>query len=335
MKHHGIPTCYFPTTAVFVDDSKDFLMNLSLQFDDYLAYRLYESPQEALTALVDEKGYQKRLNARCFSEYTEAIVCPISNRTINVDFDEIHREVYNPSRFNEVSVLFVDYSMPGMNGLELCKALENSPMKKVLLTGQADEKMAVQAFNEGIIDNFILKNDPDVINVMNNTIRDLQQRYFQEISEMTVQALAVDSPTFLKDPLCAKFFKQFCQQHGIVEFYLTESTGSFLLLDIDGTPSVLIIKTTDDMQMLCEIATDNHVAPAILKKLEQGTGLPYSPQSQGYSVLENIDWENHMVDALKLEAQDTYYYAWIENPDLSEFDFAKITPYSAYLDSQD
>lgn len=335
MKQHGIPTCYFPTTAVFVDDSKDFLMNLSLQFDDHLAYRLYESPQEALAVLSKEKGYQSRLNGRCFSEYTDAIVCPITNRTINVNFDAIHQEVYNPDRFGEISVLFVDYSMPGMNGLELCKALENSPMKKVLLTGQADEKMAVQAFNEGIIDQFILKNDPDVINIMNNTIRALQQRYFQEISEMTVQALAVDSPTFLKDPASSSFFKQFCQQHGIVEYYLTESTGSFLLLDLNGKPSILLIKTAEDLQMLRELAADNDAPAEVLKQLEQGTHIPYSPKSEGYSIIENIDWVNDMVPVKQLQAHDTYYYAWIEQPDLSDLNFDKVISYSAYLDNID
>lgn len=335
MRQQGIPTCYFPTTAVFVDDSKDFLMNLSLQFDDNLAYRLFESPQEALLALAKEKGYQKRLNARCFSEYTEAIVSPITNRTINLNLEAIHQEVYNPVRFREVSVLFVDYSMPGMNGLELCKALADSPVQKVLLTGQADEKIAVQAFNEGLINQFILKSDPNVITTMNNTIRDLQQRYFQEISEMTVQALSVDSPTFLKDPMCIDFFRKFCQTHGIVEYYLTESTGSFLLLDIAGKPSVLIIKSEEDMAMLTELASDHHVSAEILSQLENRTSLLYSPESQGYSLWKNINWKNQLVPAQHIPAKQSYYYAWIENPGLSEIDIEKIISYNTYLETHE
>lgn len=333
MKTHGIPTCYFPTTAVFVDDSKDFLMNLSLQFDDSLSYQLYESPQEALITLSQHDGFQKRLNARCFSEYTEAMVCPITNRTINVDFDAIHQEIYNPDRFKEVSVLCVDYSMPGMNGLELCKALADFPMKKILLTGQADEKMAVQAFNEGLIDQFIRKNDPDVIQIMNQTIRDLQQKYFQEIAEMTAQALAVDSPTFLKDSTCEAFFKKFCQQHNIVEFYLIESTGSFLLLDVDGKPSCLMIKTADDVSMLVELANDHGVDANIIEQLNQGTSLPYSPKSEGYTLIENIDWQRDMVPAQKLKARDTYYYAWIEKPKLDEAELERISSYHDFLET--
>lgn len=335
MKQPGIPTCYFPTTAVFVDDSKDFLTNLSLQFDDHLAYRLFESPQEALYALVQEKDYQKRLNARCFSEYTEAIVCPVTNRTINLNLEAIHQEVYNPERFREVSVLFVDYAMPGMNGLELCKALQDSPIQKVLLTGQADEKIAVQAFNEGLINQFILKSDPDVINTMNNTIYDLQQRYFQEISAMTVQALSVDSPTFLKDPVCIDFFRKFCQTHHIVEYYLTESTGSFLLLDIQGKPSVLIIKSEEDMSMLSDLASDHRASKEVLRQLEARTHLLYAPEWQGYSLRENINGEKQLVPAQHLRASQPYYYAWIENPGLTELDVDKIISYNTYLESHD
>ena len=118
MKLHGVPTYYFPTTAIFVDDSNDFLMNFSLQFDPKLSYRLYDSPLDALRYINDEDELPE-LNQRCFSEYADGTRCPITNHTINVDIGAIHREIYNAKRFAVASVIVVDFAMPSMNGLEI------------------------------------------------------------------------------------------------------------------------------------------------------------------------------------------------------------------------
>ena len=42
---------YHPTTTAIIDDSPDFLANLGLNLDPSLAYRIFESPLTALTAL--------------------------------------------------------------------------------------------------------------------------------------------------------------------------------------------------------------------------------------------------------------------------------------------
>ncbi|MDP1897116.1 MAG: hypothetical protein Q8K43_04430, partial [Sulfurimicrobium sp.] len=66
MRHKEIPPFYYPTTVVFVDDSRDFLANLGLQLDAGLAFRLYDSPVDALVALNGSTG-QPSLVERFFS----------------------------------------------------------------------------------------------------------------------------------------------------------------------------------------------------------------------------------------------------------------------------
>ena len=74
----------------------------------------------------------------------------------------LHEEIYNKDRFNDVSVIIVDYYMDEMNGIEVCETLSKHPAKKILLTGGADkENIAIDAFNKGIIHRFINKTDPD------------------------------------------------------------------------------------------------------------------------------------------------------------------------------
>ncbi len=52
--------------------------------------------------------------------------------------------------------------MPGMDGLETLSELVDWPGSRVLLTGQADEQVAVRAFNRGLIEQFIAKQAPDI-----------------------------------------------------------------------------------------------------------------------------------------------------------------------------
>ena len=68
----------------------------------------------------------------------------------------IRNVVHDPDRFAEVSVAIVDYDMPGENGMEICRRLRNHPVRTVMLTGKADEKLATSAFNQGLIDRFVL-----------------------------------------------------------------------------------------------------------------------------------------------------------------------------------
>ncbi|WBV66098.1 hypothetical protein PGH44_00390 [Legionella pneumophila] len=130
MQHFSIPTCYFPSTAVFVDDSRDFLLNFVLQLDEGLAYRVFDSPFEALDCIKQKRCELELLSERCLSEYTEAKNCPLTNHTINLDLAAIHAEVYNSRRFSEISVVVVDYAMPGMDGLEFCRRIEDTNIKK-------------------------------------------------------------------------------------------------------------------------------------------------------------------------------------------------------------
>ncbi len=61
----------------------------------------------------------------------------------------------NPSSFD---IVITDYTMPGMDGLELCQELLNRKVSLplVILTGTGSEKLAVQALKAGV-DDYIIK----------------------------------------------------------------------------------------------------------------------------------------------------------------------------------
>ncbi len=212
MSNYPIPPFYFPTTVFFVDDSIDFLANLSLQLDPNLSFQLYDSPSNALAVLNSDSNPTTPIE-RFFSRYHHTNDLPLTHHVIDLNLDKVHREVYNEPRFEQVSVVVVDFDMPSIDGLEFCRRIKNSAIKKILLTGKADEKVAVQAFNEGIIDRFILKQNEDVIHTLNQAIVDLQQAYFRQTERMLTDALAIGKHAFLRDPLFSDKFKEICDRY--------------------------------------------------------------------------------------------------------------------------
>ncbi|RFA27297.1 hypothetical protein CAI21_14745 [Alkalilimnicola ehrlichii] len=186
---------HFPTTVALVDDDADFLAKISLELDDDLAYRLFSSPSLALDFLA-ESEQREPLYRRCFSLSYEGKDAARCEHLIRCDVSRLEREVSNPDRFREVSVVLVDYDMPGMDGLEFCRRLRASKVKKVLFTGVVDEKVAVQAFNEGLIDRFIRKNADNAPALINATVRELQHEYLRATSRFMARTLQAEPAGF-------------------------------------------------------------------------------------------------------------------------------------------
>src|SRR5699024_5924224 len=141
------PPYYHPTTVVFVDDNLDFLSNLSLQLDADLAYRLFDSPIDALDYLnAATTTRANSLSERFFAAISDNPDGIATEPLLRIDLAAIQHEVRNTQRFAETAAVIVDYAMPQMNGLEFCERITNPHIKKVLFTGDADQEIAVRAF---------------------------------------------------------------------------------------------------------------------------------------------------------------------------------------------
>ncbi len=334
MQHFSIPTCYFPSTALFLDDSHDFLLNFVLQLDEAVAYRIFDAPRKALDYIHNKRCELELVSQHCLSEYTEAKNSPLTNQTINLDLAAIHAEVYNPHRFSEISVVVVDYAMPGMDGLEFCRRIENANIKKILLTGQADEKLAIAAFNEGLIDRYVKKSDINAIEQITKSIYDLQLQYFQSMSDMVVRMLSVTSPGCLHDKEFGHFFRQLREEKGIIEYYLIDNSGSFMMLDDDADVSFLIVKSEEDARLHREFALSHGASQELLDQLAMGEKIPGFWQAKA-SVPQWKDWSDCLVSANRFVSNETYYYAYLKGKAPFDIRQQKILSYNRYLEELD
>lgn len=244
MAKQPIPCCQFPTTVLLVDDNKEFLKSASLGLsEESVSYRFFSQPAKALNFLTQEYKPDPFTN-RSFSPL---LPTQYGQQALDINVRDLYKEVYNSTRFHQVAVMVVDYDMPGMDGIQLCKNVNNPNITKVLLTGAADEHLAVKAFNEGSINHFLRKQEKDIFPKLDQLVKDAQRLYFNRLS-FILQSTLQSNPgisTAVTDPGFIRLFGFILEKYNIVEFYQLETIGSYLLLDEDGQHLTLFIQDED------------------------------------------------------------------------------------------
>jgi len=335
---YQIPACYYPTTVVFIDDNRKFLSALSQRFEHIakkgfipIIPKFFSSAEEALKYLQD---YQPDLfTVRCLHHDDPSL----DHRKIDVNVPAIREEIYIPERFTQISVIVVDYAMPDLNGLELCKKLQNKPFKKLMLTGEADEATAVQAFNEGAIDKFIRKDIPQGFDeLLLASIRELQLQYFQDLSTIVIDSITADPEfpniSWLNDPAFLKLFDKLYQENEVAEYYLTDVYGSYLFLDSNAKPSWLAVKDEDGMNGTYEIGRDSDTPfpPEMLEEIKSRKKVLYLYDEGGLTDYPE-EAARSLHPATKLQGKIAHYYSFIKDPNAYDINQDEITSFNEYV----
>jgi CheY-like chemotaxis protein len=230
--------------------------------------------------------------------------------------------------------------MPGMNGVEFCRQIKNRDIKKIMLTGEADHNIAVQAFNEGIIDKFIMKGSPDMSQEVNKAIHEMQLKHYIDLSKLLTIAIENNQsapPSFLNDPEFSKLFYQIIEQNKFIEFYLLENIGNFLLVDIKGRASWLVVCDEAQMKALYEFAKNEHEqepiedSNSIVKSIANRQKIPFFFLERSYDI-PVYEWEPYMHPATEVQSKNgKYYYALIKGQSVYPIENQqKILPFSQY-----
>ncbi|WEY39452.1 MULTISPECIES: response regulator [Paraburkholderia] len=327
---------FFPTTVGFVDDSAAFLSNLSLQLGSQLAFRLFNSPVQALRSLNDKPSPSEaggRFVEPFFEPYRDRTDEDDTHHVIAMSLEAIRQQVHNGRRFARTSVVVVDYDMPEMNGLEFCRRIANPAVRKIILTGKANEHLAVKSFNEGLIDRFIRKQDSEAIATLNQAVEDMQNAYFEKACGTVLDTLAVTEYAFLKDTLFAAKVDEIFHRLNIVEHYLSYQPNGLLMLDSAGAAYLLIVHTDETLRGVREIAIEQQAPADFIAELDGRRSLPYFWETEGYYPARCSNWQRYMHPASAFEGERSYVYAVVKQP--PGFNLSSIVPYDNYLESLD
>ncbi|PCH63737.1 MAG: response regulator [Gammaproteobacteria bacterium] len=332
-----VNVCYYPTTAVFLDDHRTFLNSLPLVIGEDIAMVPFIKPEHAIDYINEKIGSNPICRQDCVTSDMECNDGNDADFILKLNVTGIPKKVTDKNRFMEPSVLVVDYDMPGQNGLEVCRAIKNPYVKKILLTGVANESIGLEALNDNTIDYYIKKNTPNVFSKINDLIRKYQLQYFHELSSV-VRGTLKTACHFMDDEKFKVYFLNLIQDNKIVEYYFNKGSDvdpcSFTLATGAGRTYRLRIHSDELFEEHIEIASDADAPDELVSMLHQRTHFLDISSFDFYYNDTVKNWQKYLCEVMKIEGQENYYCALDSKPSIFNEENSleqKIFSYREYL----
>ena len=324
---NSILSCFFPTTIVAIDDNVNFLKSLrDILGSKHITVKGFSDPIEGLN-FINESSID---NPLAFSDLTVNGDDETSDwKSILFNINKIHSQIYDINRFSKVSAVIVDYSMPGIDGVELCSQILDPNIQRLLLTGVADEKVAIDAFNNGHINRFTRKSSPDIVEELTQSINRAVQQYFSVYTSDLMKHLPMKDMNNLRDPILANFFYGTCLNRNYIEYYMLDTFGSYLFLREDGQANLLSVMPESEVDRIIEIGIDSEeISDEVLHGLQSHEYMLVFHSRTG-ALPPITEWDKYLRPARRLEGYQTYYFAFAES-EMLDLDFGKIKSFNKF-----
>ncbi len=177
------------------------------------------------------------------------------------------------NRFNLTRVLVVDYSMPAMTGLKVLEKLADWPGSRILLTGQADEQIAVTAFNHGLIEQFIPKQSEDITRRLTDAVKRLLEQPVRGQGHVWRATLSREQYALICSPSVAPLLSALVARHRWVEYVVIGAPFGILGLDAVGKANWMQLEHRDNLRDLAELAWSQGTAAADVEDIRAGRKL--------------------------------------------------------------
>lgn len=238
-----------PGGVVFLDDDPQYLEMLAEVMPPDWSVRVFLSPASCIDMLLAEPAVWETdawTQQEIVKRWREGV--PLIPQILSYWRDDGNR------RFGLTQVCVVDYSMPAMSGLRVLSELTPWSGARVLLTGRADEQLAVSAFNRGLINQFIPKQAPDLRLRLSAAIRELRRAPNARHEQTWRGTLTREQYGLMCDPAIAQALENLTLERGWVEHVVIGAPFGVLGLDRHAGVSWLQLEPTRNLQELAEMA---------------------------------------------------------------------------------
>lgn len=297
-----IPCIYYPTTVIMLDDNMFFMENIRMTISDSENILLFDSPSIAIDFVTSSNAIPSCIDVLESIDHDEIDF----DNVLSVDYTKLD-SFYNHK--NQISVLVVDYSMPEINGVEFFERIKSYKSKKIMLTGSADITIALEAFNNGLIDKFLTKDVSNISVVLNDLINDVKKEFFLD-SNIN---LFVSSFNDIKDNAdYIAIFNSWISSKNIIKFHQVDDNGSMVGVDSSNACCNFYVLSEHKLYDYINIAEANAGSHIMLKQLHQREKIPVVINEKNKNT-PVCDWFKimHDVNGIFEHKNNTYYYCFV------------------------
>ena len=261
-----LPLFQRPGAVLFLDDDPDYLEMLGMVMPAQMQVELYARPSGFLARMEAEP-------AQWEADAAQQLQMIDRWRQGHALIPQVLRYwATRPERYRLARICVVDYAMPGMDGLSVLNTLLDWPGSRVLLTGQADEQIAIQSFNNGLIDQFVPKQATDITRNLLGVLRRLEQTPHARLNTMWRGVLRPHQVSLLQIPSVAQWLRDYAHHHW-VEYVVTGEPFGLLGLDADGGVHWLQLEPASSLGDLAELAASAALGMDVVQDIRQGRRL--------------------------------------------------------------
>jgi CheY-like chemotaxis protein len=257
-----------PGAVAFLDDDPDYLEMLAEVMPRDWSVKLFTDPPHCIGHLQQEPA---RWEADAWRQHDMIDRSRNGQPLISQILDYWKGD--GTSRFDLTRVLVVDYSMPALNGLQVLDTLADWPGSRILLTGQADEQIAVKAFNQGLIDQFIPKQSVDITRRLTDAIKRLLELPTRGHNQIWRATLTREQYALLCAPSIAPLLNALVARQRWIEHVVIGAPFGVLGLDAVGQASWIQLEHRDNLRDLAELAWSQGLPPADVEDVRTGKKL--------------------------------------------------------------
>ncbi len=304
---------FHPTRVAFVDDDRKFLEFFPRTIGTDIPVSRYDSPRKLLADLAAGR-IETRIDLKCWTAYGGHITDESHEHMLGLDKAKIFTRVFARQRFGSLSVAVIDFDMPEMDGLDLCRAISHLPCRKILLTGQATESQAVAAFNEGLIDCFVSKSDPHLKAAIRERILRYQRAFIADETRLIRHALRTETYATWDDLGLGHLLLGLREERGIVEYYaVSDPAEGYLLVDAEGNGLLLLAFCSPTLEAQWTSARLSGAPTDVLERLRKRQAGLYFSDERGDRILDPERWRHACVDLRPFPTDPDCYFGLVEH----------------------
>jgi CheY-like chemotaxis protein len=315
-----LPPFFYPTRVLHVDDHADYLSQLPLITPADTELVGFTSPRAAQQAL--QQSLERDSTARAFNFVD-------FNGNASELAGSIHRIIYDGSRFADCSVVIADLTMPEMDGIEFLRGLAPTAVGRILLSGRQATELALNAFNQGMIEGFLDKGHAHLAEQLAGMIGALRWRYFMRTHALLIEQLTRVQFPYLRDPVFVEALKHRLVRIDAVEMYVCTDPGGLLFLDSRGAGAFVVVQTAALNFEHGVLADGQGVAADVRAGIRAGSLIAVAPP--GIDLIQNgFDAATRFIPATRVRGLLDDYTVGLM-PDLQRFELDRVRSYEDWL----